>query len=98
MPESWNTRVSRWGFGWFPAYRSTGARIDSIAADWREIRIRLPLTWRTRNCVGTMFGGGMYAAIDPHMDDGRIVELCPNGSSRGRASGELDSSPEEVPA
>ena len=65
MPESWNTRVSRWGFNWFPAYRSTGARIDYIAADWREVRIRLPLTWRTRNYVGTMFGGSMYAAIDP---------------------------------
>jgi len=65
MPESWNTRVSRWGFNWFPAYRSTGARIESIEADWREVRVRLPLTWRTRNYVGTMFGGSMYAALDP---------------------------------
>lgn len=65
MPESWNTRVSRWGFNWFPAYRSTGARIEYIAADWREVRVRLPLTWRTRNYVGTMFGGSMYAALDP---------------------------------
>ena len=65
MPESWNTRVSRWGFNWFPAYRSTGARIEYIGADWREVRLRLPLTWRTRNYVGTIFGGSMYAALDP---------------------------------
>jgi acyl-coenzyme A thioesterase PaaI-like protein len=65
VPESWKTRVSRWRFNWFPAYRSTGARLEYIAADWREVRIRLPLNWRTRNYVGTIFGGSMYAALDP---------------------------------
>jgi hypothetical protein len=63
MPESWNTRVTRWGFNWFPAYRGTGARIDYIASDWREVRIRLPLSRRTRNYVGTIFGGSMYGAV-----------------------------------
>jgi acyl-coenzyme A thioesterase PaaI-like protein len=65
MAESFKSRLSRWGFNWFPAYRSTGAHIDYIAADWREIRIRLPLSRRTRNYVGTIFGGSMYGAIDP---------------------------------
>lgn len=65
MAESSRTRLSRWGFNWFPAYRSTGARIEYIAADWQEIRIRLPLTWRTRNYVRTIFGGSMYGAVDP---------------------------------
>jgi acyl-coenzyme A thioesterase PaaI-like protein len=64
MPESWRTRLERWGFNFFPTYRSTGAWITYIAADYREIRIRLPLGWRTRNYVGTMFGGSMYAAGD----------------------------------
>ncbi len=36
-----------------------------IAADFREVRVKLPLTWRTRNAVGTIFGGSMYAAVDP---------------------------------
>jgi hypothetical protein len=65
MPESLRTRVQRWGFNWFPAYRGTGARITYIARDWREIRIRLPLSWRTRNYVGSIFGGSMYAGVDP---------------------------------
>jgi Domain of unknown function (DUF4442) len=65
MPESLRTRLVRWGFNWFPAYRGTGARITYIAADFREIRIRLPLSWRTRNYVGTIFGGSMYGAVDP---------------------------------
>jgi acyl-coenzyme A thioesterase PaaI-like protein len=65
MPESLSTKLIRWGFNFFPAYRGTGARITYIAADWREVRIKLPLNWRTRNYVGTIFGGSMYAAVDP---------------------------------
>ena len=65
MPESFRSRVTRWGFNLFPAYRGTGARITHISADWREVRVRLPLSWRTRNYVGTIFGGSLYAAVDP---------------------------------
>ena len=49
----------------FPAYRGVGARIDYIAADYREVRVRLRLNWRTRNYVGTIFGGSMYGTVDP---------------------------------
>ena len=65
MAESLRTRIQRLGFNWFPAYRATGGRITYIADDWREIRIRLPLNRRTRNYVGTIFGGSMYGAVDP---------------------------------
>lgn len=65
MSESLKTRLMRWGFNWFPAYRRTGARITYIARDFHEVRIILPLNWKTRNYVGTIFGGSMYAAIDP---------------------------------
>jgi hypothetical protein len=27
--------------------------------------VKLPLWWRTRNVVGTIFGGSIYAAVDP---------------------------------
>jgi acyl-coenzyme A thioesterase PaaI-like protein len=49
----------------FPAYRGVGARVEMISADFREVRIRLGLTWRTRNYVGTIFGGSLYGAVDP---------------------------------
>jgi acyl-coenzyme A thioesterase PaaI-like protein len=55
----------RWGFNFWPCYRGTGARVTFIAGDWREIRVRIPLSWRTRNYVGTIFGGSLYAAVDP---------------------------------
>ncbi len=65
MPESLKTRVLRWSFNFFPAYRGTGGRLTYIADDFHEIHVRLPLSWRTRNYVGTIFGGSMYGAVDP---------------------------------
>lgn len=65
MAESLKTRLARWRFNFFPAYRGTGGRITYIAHDWREVRIKLPLSWRTRNYVGTTFGGSLYGAVDP---------------------------------
>jgi len=65
LPESRETRWLRWKFNWFPAYRGTGAKITYIAADYREVRLQLPLSWRTRNYVGTIFGGSLYGAVDP---------------------------------
>jgi acyl-coenzyme A thioesterase PaaI-like protein len=68
MAESAKTRWLRRWFNLFPAYRRTGGRITYIASDLREVRVRLPLTWQTRNYVGTTFGGSMYGAVDPiHM-------------------------------
>jgi acyl-coenzyme A thioesterase PaaI-like protein len=65
MPESFRSRMTRMLFNFFPAYRGTGARMTYISADWREVRIRLPLSWRTRNYVGTIYGGSLYGAVDP---------------------------------
>jgi acyl-coenzyme A thioesterase PaaI-like protein len=65
MAESFQSRLRRWGFNFFPVYRRTGARITYISGDWCEVHIKLPLNWKTRNYVGTIFGGSMYAAVDP---------------------------------
>lgn len=65
MRESLRTRLFRWAFNLWPCYRGTGARVAFIASDWSEVRVRLPLSWRTRNYVGTIFGGSLYAGADP---------------------------------
>ncbi len=63
--ESLRTRLFRAAMNLYPAYRGTGGRVVRISADWREVLVRLPLGWRTRNYFGTIFGGSIYAAVDP---------------------------------
>jgi acyl-coenzyme A thioesterase PaaI-like protein len=65
MGESLRTRLTRIVFNFFPCYRRTGARLTYIADDYTEVRVKLPLNWKTRGYWGTIFGGSMYAAIDP---------------------------------
>lgn len=65
MPESFASKLDRWKFNIFPAYRGSGARVMYISDDYREMRVKIPLSWRTRNYVGTIYGGSMYAGIDP---------------------------------
>lgn len=65
MAESFKSRRFRWAFNLFPAYRGTGGRVLYISDDFREVRVKIPLSWRTRNYVGTMYGGSIYGAVDP---------------------------------
>jgi acyl-coenzyme A thioesterase PaaI-like protein len=65
VPESFETRRFRWGWNLFPAYRGTGGRVTYIGSDFREVRVRIPLNRRTRNYVGSIFGGSLYGAVDP---------------------------------
>ena len=55
----------KYGFNWSPMYRRTTARLIEVSDDLHRVRIKLPLSWRNKNYVGTIFGGSMAAATDP---------------------------------
>jgi acyl-coenzyme A thioesterase PaaI-like protein len=59
------SRLTRFAFNLFPCYRRTGARITYVSPDMDEVHIKLPLNWKTRGYNGTIFGGSLYACIDP---------------------------------
>lgn len=63
--ESLKSRFLRWGFNFFPAYFSTGAKITFLSSDFQEIHLEIPHTWRTRDSSGEIFKGIQYAAVDP---------------------------------
>ena len=65
MNESLESRLWRWAGNLFPAYRRTGARVIYVASDFREVHIKIPSNWKTRNHMGITWGGGLYAALDP---------------------------------
>src|SRR5438445_4119736 len=65
LREAIANKLRCWSFNRFACYRGTGARLRYVAPDWSEIRIELPLRRRTRNYVGTIFGGSLYGAVDP---------------------------------
>jgi len=52
-------------FNLFPCYRRTGVKVVYISPDFHEVRIKLPLNWKTRGYNGSTFGGSMYGCVDP---------------------------------
>jgi hypothetical protein len=55
----------RHGLNLWPCIRRTGGRVVVLSPDFRHLVVRLKLNWSTRNVVGTIFGGSMYASTDP---------------------------------
>ncbi|OZI71254.1 DUF4442 domain-containing protein [Bordetella genomosp. 12] len=64
VPPAWRAAVLRLGFNLHPAFRATGGRVTHVARDYRSLRVRLPLNRRTRNLVGSIYGGALFAVTD----------------------------------
>lgn len=55
----------KYGFNLSPMYRRSTGRVQTVTKDLSRITIKIPLSWRNRNYVGTIFGGSMFASVDP---------------------------------
>ena len=57
--------VFRWMMNLYFPYLGAGVHIERINEDYTEIDVRMRLTRRNRNYVGTQFGGSLYSMTDP---------------------------------
>lgn len=51
-------------FNLSPMYRRTGGRLIAVSDDLKFVKIKLSLNYKTRNYVGTLYGGHMYSCVD----------------------------------
>jgi len=63
--ESFKTWIFRLAMNWYPMFFGTGGKVLFIRHDWQHAKVGLRLRLLTRNYVGTIFGGSMFAAVDP---------------------------------
>lgn len=64
LPPQWRARALRWGYNRHPAFRGTGGKVVHVGPDLRHIRIALALSRRTRNLVGSIYGGSLFGITD----------------------------------
>lgn len=48
-----------------PMYRRSCGRITFVSDDLHIVKVKIPLTYKNKNYVGSMFGGSLFAATDP---------------------------------
>jgi len=57
--------IFKYGLNWSPMYRRSSARINLVSEDIMFVKIRLPYSYKNRNFMDTIFGGSMFASVDP---------------------------------
>lgn len=53
------------GFNWSPMYRRSTGKITFVSKDLLMVKMKLPISYKNRNYVGSIFGGSMFSAVDP---------------------------------
>ncbi|BFP40929.1 DUF4442 domain-containing protein [Flavobacteriaceae bacterium GF1] len=57
--------IFKYGFNLSPMYRRSTGRIIKVSEDLLHVRIKLPLSYKNRNYVNSIFGGSLFSAVDP---------------------------------
>lgn len=57
--------IMKYGFNYSPMYSRTTARITEVSEDIHHVKVKIPLSYKNKNYVGTIFGGSLFAATDP---------------------------------
>ena len=56
----------RRSINFWPCIWCSGGWITFVSGDFQELHVRLKLGIRTRNRVGTIYGGSIYSSVDPY--------------------------------
>ncbi|MEM7163000.1 MAG: DUF4442 domain-containing protein [Bacteroidota bacterium] len=59
------SKLFKFGFNFSPMYRRSTARIKHVSEDLLHVDIKLPISWKNRNYMNSIFGGSMFSATDP---------------------------------
>ncbi|WP_435263575.1 DUF4442 domain-containing protein [Tenacibaculum sp. nBUS_03] len=57
--------IFKYGFNLSPMYRRSTGRITSVSDDLLEVTVKIPISYKNKNYVGSIFGGSLFAATDP---------------------------------
>lgn len=59
------SKIFKWGFNFSPMYRRSTAKIQHVSDNLYNVSIKLPISYKNKNYMGSIFGGSMFSAVDP---------------------------------
>ena len=57
--------IFKYGFNLSPMYRRSTGRVTNVTDDLLAVRVRIPISYKNKNYVGSVFGGSLFSATDP---------------------------------
>lgn len=57
--------IYKYGFNLSPMYRRSTGRIVKVSDDLLQVNVRIKLSYKNSNYVGSIFGGSLFSATDP---------------------------------
>ncbi|WP_397446810.1 DUF4442 domain-containing protein [Polaribacter sp. R77954] len=57
--------IYKYGFNLSPMYRRSTGKIINVSDDLLNVKVRIKLSYKNSNYVGSIFGGSLFSATDP---------------------------------
>ncbi|TDT50325.1 uncharacterized protein DUF4442 [Maribacter spongiicola] len=57
--------IFRYGFNLSPMYKRSTAKLIEVSEDLLHVKIIVPISYKNKNYVNSIFGGSMFSAVDP---------------------------------
>ena len=57
--------IFKYGFNISPMYRRSTGKIVEVSDDLYNVKVKIPISYKNRNYVNSIFGGSMFSAVDP---------------------------------
>jgi len=57
--------IYKYGFNLSPMYRRSTAKIVEVSDDLMHVKVKIPISYKNKNYVGSIFGGSLFSATDP---------------------------------
>ena len=60
-----DAQIYKHGFNWSPMYRRSTGKIIEVSDDLLYVKVKIPISIKNKNYVGSIFGGSLFSATDP---------------------------------
>ena len=58
-------KLFKYGFNLSPMYRRSTAKIIRVSKNLLKVQIKLPISYKNKNNVNSIFGGSLFSSVDP---------------------------------
>ncbi len=60
-----DAQIYKHGFNWSPMYRRSTGKVVEVSDDLLYVKVKIPISIKNKNFVGSIFGGSLFSATDP---------------------------------